>query len=101
MDIALLGPVELRNGPGTTVPVAGARLRTLLVLLALDAGRAVSTDRLTDSLWGEHAPESASATLHVYISRLRRALVGSSVLQIVPTESAPKPLGRTPLVRNW
>jgi predicted ATPase/DNA-binding SARP family transcriptional activator len=73
VDVAVLGPVELRNGTGTTVPVAGARLRTLLILLALDAGRAVSTGRLVDGVWGEDPPGSAAGALQALISRLRRA----------------------------
>jgi predicted ATPase/DNA-binding SARP family transcriptional activator len=73
VDIAVLGPVELRADPGTAVPVAGARLRTLLVLLALDAGRAVSTDRLVDGVWGARPPRDAAGALQALISRLRRA----------------------------
>ena len=73
MDIALLGPVELRADTGTTVPVAGARLRTLLILLALDAGRAVSADRLVDGVWGADPPAAAGNALQALVSRLRRA----------------------------
>ncbi|MEU8231059.1 BTAD domain-containing putative transcriptional regulator [Actinoplanes sp. NPDC048967] len=79
MDIALLGPVELRADTGTTVPVAGARLRTLLILLALDAGRAVSTDRLVDGVWGADPPGSAAGALQALISRLRRAAPGLAI----------------------
>ena len=69
----MLGPVELRTGTGTTVPVAGARLRTLLVLLALDAGRAVSIDRLVEGVWGADPPGNAGGALQALVSRLRRA----------------------------
>ena len=41
MVIGVLGPVELHSSGGV-VAVAGARLRTLLTLLALDAGRVVA-----------------------------------------------------------
>ena len=54
----MLGPVELRADAGSPVPVAGARLRTLLLLLALDAGRAVSADRLVDGIWAGDPPVS-------------------------------------------
>ncbi|RSM64941.1 transcriptional regulator [Actinoplanes sp. ATCC 53533] len=79
MDIAVLGPVELRAGTGTTVPVAGARLRTVLILLALDAGRAVSTDRLVDGVWGADPPGSAAGALQALVSRLRRAAPGLAI----------------------
>jgi predicted ATPase len=73
VDIAVLGPLELRAGTGETVPVAGARLRTLLVLLALDANRVVSADRLIDGVWGEDPPAAAGNALQALVSRLRRA----------------------------
>jgi predicted ATPase/DNA-binding SARP family transcriptional activator len=73
VDIAVLGPVELRGGGGQAVPVAGARLRTLLLLLALDANRNVSADRLIDGVWGEEPPQAAGNALQALVSRLRRA----------------------------
>ena len=72
MDIAVLGPLELRAGTGETVPVAGARLRTLLVLLALEANRVVSADRLIDGVWGDDPPALAGNALQSLVSRLRR-----------------------------
>ncbi len=75
----MLGPVELRADTGTPLPVAGARLRTLLILLALDAGRAVSTERLVDGLWGAEPPGNAAGALQALVSRLRRAAPGLPV----------------------
>jgi predicted ATPase/DNA-binding SARP family transcriptional activator len=73
VDIAVLGPLELRGRTGEPVPIAGARLRTLLILLALDAGRVVSADRLIDGVWGDRPPTSAGNALQALVSRLRRA----------------------------
>jgi predicted ATPase/DNA-binding SARP family transcriptional activator len=73
VDVAVLGPVQLRTGSGETVPVAGARLRTLLILLALDANRTVSADRLIDGIWGDDPPAAAGNALQALVSRLRRA----------------------------
>jgi predicted ATPase/DNA-binding SARP family transcriptional activator len=73
VDVAVLGPVQLRTGAGETVPVAGARLRTLLILLALDANRTVSADRLIDGVWGDDPPAAAGNALQALVSRLRRA----------------------------
>ena len=69
----MLGPVELRDDTGTPVPVAGARLRTLLVLLALDAGRAVPLGRLAGGVWGDDQPPASGGALQALVSRLRRA----------------------------
>jgi predicted ATPase/DNA-binding SARP family transcriptional activator len=73
VEIAVLGPLELRAGTGAAVPVAGARLRTLLVLLALGANRVVSADRLIDGVWGDDPPAAAGNALQALVSRLRRA----------------------------
>jgi predicted ATPase/DNA-binding SARP family transcriptional activator len=73
VDIAVLGPVELRAGTGDVVPVAGARLRTLLLLLALDANRVVTAERLIDGVWGDEPPQAAGNALQALVSRLRRA----------------------------
>ena len=73
VDIAVLGPVELRDRAGQVVPVAGARLRALLLLLALDANRAVSAERLIDGVWGDEPPAAAGNALQALVSRLRRA----------------------------
>ncbi|GID33017.1 BTAD domain-containing putative transcriptional regulator [Paractinoplanes brasiliensis] len=68
MEIAVLGPVELCGRA-----VSGARLGALVTLLALDAGRVVSADRLIDGVWGEQPPAAAGNALQALVSRLRRA----------------------------
>lgn len=39
LRIGVLGPLQVRDGAGHTVPIGGRQLRVLLILLALDAGR--------------------------------------------------------------
>ena len=65
-----------------TISLSGAVLRsgrvvTLLARLAVGDGRVVPTDRLIAELWPDEAPDSAQASLHVYVSRLRRQLAGT------------------------
>lgn len=79
VEIAVLGPVEVRDGDGALRPVAGARLRTLVVLLALDANREVTADRLIDGVWGDAPPAAAANALQALVSRLRRAVPGLAV----------------------
>ncbi|MEV6828608.1 BTAD domain-containing putative transcriptional regulator [Amycolatopsis sp. NPDC051102] len=74
MQFAILGPVEARRADGTPVALGGPQLRGLLALLALDAGRVVSAERLIDGLHGEHPPEGAAEALQSQVSRLRRRL---------------------------
>jgi predicted ATPase/DNA-binding SARP family transcriptional activator len=74
VQIALLGPLEVRADTGAPVEVGGARLRTLLILLALDPGRVVPTSRLVDRLWEDGRPAGAANALQALVSRLRRTV---------------------------
>jgi len=71
--VGVLGPVEAWVD-GRQVALGGQRPRALLAVLALIRGRVVSSERLIDELWGEDPPARARETLHVNVSRLRKAL---------------------------
>jgi len=47
----MLGPLEVRAGSGELLEVGGARLRTLLIMLALRPGQLVPASQLIDGLW--------------------------------------------------
>ena len=76
MHVALLGPLEVRTDgdPGEIVEVAGARLRALLIMLALHPGQLVTASQLIDGLWPQEMPAGAGNALQALVSRLRRAL---------------------------
>ena len=82
LQFRILGPLEVSDETGH-VALGGPKLRGLLAILVLEAGRVVPTDRLIDLLWGEQAPRTATASLQNGIGRLRRAL-GPDVLQTRP-----------------
>jgi predicted ATPase/DNA-binding SARP family transcriptional activator len=71
--IGVLGPLEVRDTGGTLVPVGGARLRSLLIRLAIGDGRPVSVDRLADDLWADGGPADAANAIQALVSRLRNA----------------------------
>jgi len=73
MRFSVLGPVEAFDGE-RVLAVGAGRQRALLALLLVHAGEIVSRDRLIDELWHGAPPPSASQSLDVYVSRLRRAL---------------------------
>ncbi|HEU6443562.1 MAG TPA: BTAD domain-containing putative transcriptional regulator [Gaiellaceae bacterium] len=75
MEFRILGPLEVRDGD-RTIPLAGGRQRALLALLILNANETVSTDRLVEELWGEHAPATAPKAVQNHVSHLRRTLEG-------------------------
>ncbi|MEV4498901.1 BTAD domain-containing putative transcriptional regulator [Micromonospora arborensis] len=74
MRFRILGPTQVLLADGRELPVGGPRLRALLALLLLDAGRMVSAERLIDGLYGEHPPRGAANALQSQVSRLRQAL---------------------------
>jgi DNA-binding SARP family transcriptional activator len=73
VEYDLLGPLEVRSD-GRTIAVGHGKQRALLAVLALNAGRVVSTERLIDELWGDEPPATATTALQVYVSRLRKSL---------------------------
>ena len=73
LEIRLLGPVDIRID-GRPLALVGSKPRALLGMLALQANRAVSVERLIDGLWGDRAPASAAKNVQLYVSQLRRLL---------------------------
>ncbi|MEV6493843.1 AfsR/SARP family transcriptional regulator, partial [Actinoplanes sp. NPDC051633] len=71
--VRVLGPVEVRAPGGSPCSPAPA-VRAVLARLAMDPGRVVSADALTDALWGEELPADAANALQLRVSKLRRAL---------------------------
>jgi predicted ATPase/DNA-binding SARP family transcriptional activator len=84
MQIGILGPLEVRDG-GRVVEIRGARLRALLIRLALDPGRVVGVQALAASLWeGDDLTDEVNA-LQSLVSRLRRSLPDPSLLESLPS----------------
>ena len=87
--VSMLGPFHVRDDTGDPVPVGGRQVRTLLILLAVEAGRIVPGSVLAARLWpdavgtagragrhaGRHAePADPANALQTLVSRLRAAL---------------------------
>ena len=79
VQIGLLGPFEVRTDNGVFAEVPGARLRGLLIALALQPGHVVPKATLIDWIWGERPPSDAANALQRLASRLRKALPEGSV----------------------
>ena len=73
LEFCLLGPLLVRSG-GVAVPVMQGRQRAVLAALLLNAGRPVSVEDLTETLWGPEPPPSAPVALRNYVMRLRHSL---------------------------
>src|SRR5829696_3916171 len=73
IEFRILGPLEAED-EGRLVPLGGSKQRAVLAILLLHRGEAVSVNRLVDELWGEQPPDTATKTVQVYVSRLRKRL---------------------------
>ena len=86
MEFRILGPLEVVH-EGRTLELGASKERALLALLLLDAGRVVSVDRLIEDLWEGDPPESASVSLRVHVSRLRKSLAPAGGDELIVTRS--------------
>ncbi|MFI6071918.1 BTAD domain-containing putative transcriptional regulator [Actinoplanes sp. NPDC051343] len=73
LEVRVLGDFRVSRD-GEALPIPGARLRALLVRLALAGGRTVEPAVLIDAIWAEDPPAEAAHALQALVSRLRRAL---------------------------
>ena len=68
-----LGPIEVA-GPDGPLPVAAAKERAALSVLAAWPGAVISSDRLAEALWGDHPPPSSPKSVQNLVLRLRKTL---------------------------
>jgi DNA-binding SARP family transcriptional activator len=73
LHVELLGPLRV-SVDGRPVELPTGRLRTLLAVLAMSAGRTVPTDRLATAVWGADGGGDPRASVRTNVMRLRRAL---------------------------
>ncbi|MHA5051778.1 BTAD domain-containing putative transcriptional regulator [Streptomyces sp. SD15] len=85
MRFGILGPLDIRTEDGSPVDPGGPRPRALLTLLLLQAGRTISTERLTDCLYGAAPPAGAVNALQSQVSRLRKRLGPHTEIEAGPT----------------
>jgi len=85
VEFRILGPLEISE-EGHARPLAGTKQKTLLAVLLLNPGEAVSSDRLVEALWGEKPPEKASNALQAHVSQLRKVL-GSTAGDLLVTQA--------------
>jgi predicted ATPase/DNA-binding SARP family transcriptional activator len=84
VQVAILGPLEVRDDGGAVIAVAGARLRGLIARLALAGGQPVSTAALAEAVWDYDLPADVANALQTLVSRARRALGGAAAVEQSP-----------------
>jgi DNA-binding SARP family transcriptional activator len=78
VGFGVLGPLELTVG-GTPVSLGSRKQRAVLAMLVINRNRVVDSEALIDAVWGARAPQEARASLHTYVSNLRRLLTDAGV----------------------
>jgi DNA-binding SARP family transcriptional activator/tetratricopeptide (TPR) repeat protein len=74
LTIGVLGTLEVRRD-GQRIELTAGRLRSLLTVLAMSAGRAVAVDDLIAGMWDEgELPNNARRVVQIYVTRLRAAV---------------------------
>jgi SARP family transcriptional regulator, regulator of embCAB operon len=73
VGFGVLGPLEMTVG-GNPVPLGSRKQRAVLAMLVIHRNRPVGSEALIDAVWGPHAREEVRASLHSYVSNLRRLL---------------------------
>ena len=94
MDFRLLGPLEVVDD-NRPLELGGAKQRSVLAILLMNANELVTTDQLIDEIWGGTPPAKAAKNVQVQVSRMRKVLdtgrlttgPGGYVLHIGPDES--------------
>src|SRR5688572_17103686 len=80
LTVEVLGPLVV-SVDGRPMELSSSTLRTLLVVLAMDAGSPVPMERLAASLWKDELPASPRRALHTHLSRLRGAVGRETVVR--------------------
>lgn len=74
IHVAVLGPLKVRRDHDTVLEVGSPMARTLLGLLALQAGEVVGLDAIVDLLWPHDPPRTCQQLIHTYVRQLRQIL---------------------------
>ena len=74
---------------GTQVPLGTPKQRAVLAMLVMNRNRPVGVESLITAAWEQWPPPGARASLHSYVSNLRRLLDGAGVAGRTALPSAP------------
>src|ERR1700745_1849944 len=78
LEFGLLGPLEM-SVYGALVPLGTPKQRAVLAMLLMNRNSPVGVDRLITALWEGSPPSGARASIHSYVSNLRKLLGGVGI----------------------
>ncbi|WP_371496282.1 tetratricopeptide repeat protein [Kitasatospora sp. NBC_00374] len=86
MDFRILGPIEVEVD-GRPVGLGGVRQQIILAVLALEAERVVSVERLIDAVWNDSPPPTARDQIRICVSALRRRFAAAGHRTLIHTRA--------------
>lgn len=78
LELGLLGPLEM-SVDGARVPLGTPKQRAVLAMLLINRNSPVGVEKLITALWEEWPPSGARASLHSYVSNLRKLLSAAGI----------------------
>jgi SARP family transcriptional regulator, regulator of embCAB operon len=78
LRFGVLGTLQV-SADGTELSLGAAKQRAMLAMLLINRNRPVAVDALLDAAWRQEPPPEARASLHTYVSNLRRLLSKAGV----------------------
>ncbi|MGV0715457.1 BTAD domain-containing putative transcriptional regulator [Mycolicibacterium sp. XJ662] len=88
VGFGVLGPLQM-SIDGVDVSAGTPKQRAVLAMLVINRNRAVGVDTLIGAVWGESSPSAARASLHSYVSNLRKIIGRAGVDPQTTLASAP------------
>ncbi len=82
LEFGLLGPLEM-SVDGALVPLGTPKQRAVLALLLMNRNSPVAVERLITALWEGRPPSGVRASIHSYVSNLRKRLSGHGVDRVL------------------
>ena len=74
MEVRLpLGPLSATDDRDHELALGGAKQRSLLAMLAVEANTGLSVDMLAEGVWGERVPERYIQNIQVYVRPFARS----------------------------
>jgi len=88
LEFGVLGPLEMRVN-GDLATLGTPKQRAVLAMLVINRNHPVGVEKLITALWESWPPSGARASIHSYVSNLRKLLSGVGIDARVVLAAAP------------
>jgi DNA-binding SARP family transcriptional activator len=88
LDFGVLGSLQMIAN-GSPLPLGTPKQRAVLAMLVMSRNRPVSSELLVNAAWEQFPPPEPKASLHSYVSNLRRLVAGAGLNAKAVLASAP------------